>query len=161
MSKGKRAIFRLDSDLYPVTVTGKNSTEVELENGAFVEVGTIIEDELGRDTYKLTKLSGEAGKIVGFVSSPSLMYDEREDERDFVCGTDELIRAYIPNKSTVATYAMKHFDNNGTGLVAGDKLCAKANSITLAKVTADEVAIAEVMDKEDFEGQESLVLRFL
>lgn len=159
MSKVKRAIFRLDEDLYPMTVTGINETGVELENGAFVEVGTIKDNELGRETYVLSKLSGEAGKVIGFVSSPSLMYDEREDERDFVCLANELIRTYLPNKTTVGTFALKHFENGST-LNVKDKLYAKASGTILAKVAGSETPVAEVIAKEDFEGQESLVLRF-
>lgn len=160
MSDVKRAIFRLDEDLYPMTVTGKNDTAGELENGAFVEIKTIVDNELGRETYGLGKLTGEANKRVGFVSDPCLMYDVRDNERNFVCAVDALIRTYIPNKSTVATYALKHFEN-GASLVKGDLLMPKANSTQLTKLVGDVVAVAEVIEKEDFEGQDSLVLRFL
>lgn len=160
MAKVVRAIFNLDSDLYPMTVTGKNLTEGELENGAFVSVGTLVDNELGRETYELKKLTGEAGEVVGFVSDPCLMYDVREDERDFVCGQEELIRTYLPNQTTVGTFALKHFENGGS-LVKGDKLYAKASGIVLAKVDADQTAIAEVIEKVDFEGQESVVIRFI
>ena len=160
MSKVVRALFRLDVDLYPNTVTGKNKTGAEIENGAFVEIGALEDKELGRDTYTLSKLSGGANSVIGFVSSPSLMYDIREDERDFVCGQDELIRTYKPNNSTVGTFALKHFEN-GASLVAGDLLMPKANSTQLTKVTGDEVAVAQVVAKEVFAGQESLVVRFL
>lgn len=160
MSIGQRAIFRLDEDLYPNTVTGKNGTGVELENGAFVEIGAVEDNELGRETYGLKKLTGEANKQVGFVSSPSVMYDERQDERDFVCGTNELIRTYKPNTSTVSTHALKHFENGAT-LAKGDLLVPKANSTVLTKLTGEGKAFAEVIAKEDFEGQESLVLKFL
>lgn len=157
--KGKRAIFNLDSDLYPMTVTGKNATEGELENGAFVAIGALEDNDLGRETYKLTKLTGK-DSVIGFVSSPNLMYDEREDERDFVCSQDELIRTYIPNKSTVGTFALKHFEN-GSSLNKGDKLTPKASSTTLTKVTSTEPVVAEVIEKVDFEGQESLVIKFV
>lgn len=157
--KERRAIFNLDSDLYPVTVTGKNATEGELENGAFVAVGELEDSDLGRETYKLTKLTGK-DSVIGFVSSPSLMYDEREDERDFVCAQDELIRTYIPNKSTVGTFALKHFENGST-LSKKDKLTPKANSTQLTKVNSTEPVVAVVMDKVDFEGQESLVIKFV
>lgn len=157
--KGK-AIFNLDSDLYPNTVTGKNKTGVELENGAFVEIGSLEDNGLGRETYKLSKLSGKEGAVVGFVSSPNLMYDVREDERDFVCKEDELIRTYIPNKSTVGTFALKHFEN-GESLVKDNMLYAKASGVVLAKVEGSEKAVAQVIEKVDFEGQESVVVKFL
>ena len=160
MSKVVRAIFRLDEDLYPNTVTGKNETGGELENGAFVEIGVLKDKELGRETYSLTKLTGEANKQIGFVSSPALMYDERQDERDFVCLADELIRTYKPNTSTVSTHALKHFEN-AESLTEGDLLVPKANSTQLTKVSGDEKAFAQVVTKEDFEGQESIVIRFL
>lgn len=160
MAKQIRAIFNLDSDLYPMTVTGKNLTEGELENGAFVSVGVLADNELGRETYELKKLTGEAGEVVGFVSDPCLMYDVREDERDFVCGVEELIRTYLPNQTTVGTFATKHFDTPAA-LAKGDKLYAKAGGTVLAKVDADQAAIAEVIEKVDFEGQESLVIRFI
>ncbi|MGL5647236.1 MAG: hypothetical protein ACRDDY_05245 [Clostridium sp.] len=154
----KKAIFRLDEDLYPMTVTGKNGTGGDLENGAFVEIGVLEDNELGRETYGLSKLTGTGQ--VGFVSSPSLMYDERQDERDFVCKADELIRTYIPNKSTVGTFAEKHFEN-GAALVAGDKLAAKANSTVLTKAVGDAAVVAQVITREDFEGQVSVVVKFL
>lgn len=160
MSKQIRAIFRLDEDLYPNTVTGKNETGVELENGAFVEIGVLKDNELGRDTYSLAKLTGEANKQIGFVSSPALMYDERQDERDFVCAVDELVRVYKPNTSTIGTFALKHFDG-AESLVAGDLLVPKATTNQLTKLTVEETAFAQVVAKEDFEGQESLVIRFL
>lgn len=160
MAKTVRAIFNLDSDLYPMTVTGKNLTEGELENGAFVSVGTLVDNGLGRETYELKKLTGEAGEVVGFVSDPCLMYDVREDERDFVCGQNELIRTYLPNQTTVGTFAVKHFENGST-LSKGDKLYAKASGIVLAKVSGDETPVAEVMEKVTFEGQESLVIKFI
>lgn len=156
--KGK-AIFNLDSDLYPMTVTGKNGTGGELENGAFVAIGALEDNDLGRETYKLTKL-GAKDTVVGFVSSPSLMYDEREDERQFVCKQDELIRTYIPNSTTVGTFALKHFENGET-LQKEDKLTVKAGTTQLTKVTSDEKVIAEVVEKADFEGQDSLVIRFV
>lgn len=157
--KGKRAIFNLDSDLYPATVTGKNATGGELENGAFVAIGALEDNDLGRETYKLTKLTG-TDTVIGFVSSPNLRYDEREDERDFVCAQDELIRTYIPNSTTVGTFAYKHFEN-AESLNKGDKLTPKASSTQLTKVTSSEPVVAEVVEKTDFEGQESLVIRFV
>lgn len=156
--KGK-AIFNLDSDLYPMTVTGKNGTGGELENGAFVAIGSLEDNELGRETYALSKLA-EGDTVIGFVSSPSLMYDEREDERQFVCKQDELIRTYIPNSTTVGTFALKHFDN-GASLQKGDKLTPKATTTQLTKVTGSEKVVAQVIEKIDFEGQESLVIRFV
>lgn len=160
MSKEIRAIFRLDEDLYPNTVTGVNETGAPLENGAFVEIGILKDNEYGRETYVLSKLTGEANKQIGFVSSPSLMYDERQDERDFVCGVNELIRTYKPNTSTIGTFALKHFDNP-SGLSAGDLLIPKASSTQLTKLTDEGKAFAQVVTKEDFEGQESLVVKFL
>lgn len=160
MAKTVRAIFNLDSDLYPMTVTGKNLTGGELENGAFVSVGTLVDNELGRETYELKKLTGEAGEVVGFVSDPCLMYDVREDERDFVCGQNEVIRTYLPNQTTVGTFALKHFEE-GSSLNKGDKLYAKASGIVLAKVDASQPAVAEVIEKVDFEGQESVVIKFI
>lgn len=160
MSEVNRAIFRLDEDLYPTTVTGKNGTAGELENGAFVEIGSLQDNELGRETYGLGKLTGEANKRIGFVSDPCLMYDVRDNERNFVCKADELIRTYMPNKSTVATFALKHLEG-GDKLVKGDLLMAKANSTQLTKLVGDVQAVARVVEKEDFEGQDSLVLGFL
>lgn len=156
---GERAIFNLDVDLYPATITGKNSTGVELENGAFVAIGALENNELGRETYKLSKLTGK-DTVIGFVSSPNLMYDETKDERDFVCLKEELIRTYIPNSTTVGTFALKHFVSGKT-LQAGDKLTPKPSTTQLTKVTGDEPVVAEVIEKTSFEGQESLVVRFI
>ena len=161
MAKTVRAIFNLDSDLYPMTVTGKNLTEGELENGAFVAVGKLVDNGLGRETYELKKLTGEAGEVLGFVSDPCLMYDVREDERDFVCGQNELIRTYLPNQTTVGTFAIKHFENGGS-INKGDKLYIKASTTTLTKTNGgSQTPVAEVIEKVTFEGQESLVIKFI
>lgn len=160
MQIGNRAIFRLDSDLYPDTVTGKNKTGVELENGAFVKVGELEDNEAGRETYKLSKLSAGDEKFLGFISSPNLMYDERQDERDYVCAQDELVRVYRPNSSTVGTFAKKHF-NDDSSINVGDKLTIHPSSNQLTKVTSEEEVVAILIAKEDFEGQESFVIRFV
>lgn len=160
MAVGTKAIFRLDEDLYPNTITGKNECGLALENGAFVEIGVLKGDGLDRETYGLKKLSGEVGKKVGFISSPALMYDATKDERDYVCEQNELVRVYIPNASTVGTFAEMHFED-ATGLAVGDLLCAKASSNQLAKRSGAEEPIGVVEAKEDFEGQKSIVVRFL
>lgn len=161
MAKTVRAIFNLDSDLYPMTVTGKNLTGGELENGAFVAVGKLVDNGLGRETYELGKLKGEAGEVLGFVSDPCLMYDVREDERDFVCGQNELIRTYLPNQTTVGTFAVKHFEE-GSAINKGDKLYVKADSTVLTTTNGgDQTPVAEVIEKVTFEGQESLVIKFI
>lgn len=160
MAVGTKAIFRLDEDLYPNTLTGKNKCGVALENGAFVEIGTLVGDGLDRETYEIKKVSGEKGKKVGFISSPALMYDENKDERDYECATDELVRVYIPNASTVGTFAEKHFDN-ASGLAVGDILVANASTNQLKKSTGSEEPVGVVEAKEDFEGQASIVVRFL
>lgn len=161
MAKTVRAIFNLDSDLYPMTVTGKNLTSGELENGAFVAVGKLVDGELGRETYELKKLTGEAGEVLGFVSDPCLMYDVREDERDFVCGQNEVIRTYLPNQTTVGTFAVKHFEE-GNSINKGEKLYVKTGKTVLTKENGgSQTPVAEVIDKVTFEGQESLVIKFI
>lgn len=158
MSETKRAIFNLDEDLYPMTITGINKTGGELENGGFVEVGGLIDNGLGRETYELKKITDD-GVRLGFVSDPCLMYDERETERDFVCAQDQLIRTYLPNKSTVGTFAEKHFENGST-LKKGDKLIVKKSSNQLTKYVDSGNVVAEVLEKVDFEGQSSIVVAF-
>jgi len=158
---GNKAIFRLDIDEYPNTKTGKNLTGGELENGAFVEIDVLTGSLVDKDTHNLNKLSGEDNKVVGFVSDPCLMYDESKTERDFICPVGALIRTYIPNETTVSTHALKHFDAKGAGIEVGDLLCVNPASTQLKKVAEGEKAVAQVIAREFFEEQESLVLRFI
>ena len=71
-------------------VTARNGQDV-LENGAFVGLGALENEGLGRDTYKIEKLSAKTLQW-GMVDCVALMYDETKDERDFVLGAGEIAR---------------------------------------------------------------------
>ena len=72
-----KAIINLDKVKYPDVVTAKNGSDV-LENGAFVALGKLVEDRLGRDCYQIGQLA--EGCKLGFVADVTLMYDETKDE---------------------------------------------------------------------------------
>ena len=149
-----KAIINIDKVKYPDVVTAKNG-ETVLENGAFVALGGLVKERLGRDCYQIEKLA--EGCKLGYVADVALMYDEAKDERDFELAANAITRVYRPNKGDGITIAKKHV--NGTVNV-GDKLEVKASSHQLQKKNTG-VAVAEVLEVYNFEGQESLYIEFI
>ena len=149
-----KAIINLDKVKYPDVVTAKNGSDV-LENGAFVALGGLVQERLGRDCYAIAKLS--EGCKLGYVADVALMYDETKDERDFELLAGATTRVYRPKKGDGITIAKKHV--NGTVNV-GDKLEVKASSHQLQKKSTG-AAVAEVLEVYNFEGQESLYIEFI
>ena len=149
-----KAIINLDKVKYPDVVTAKNGEDV-LENGAFVAIGKLVAERLGRDCYQIEKLA--EGCKLGYVADVALMYDETKDERDFEVAANAITRVYRPRKGDGITIAKKHV--NGTVNV-GDKLEVKATSHQLQKKSTG-AAVAEVLEVYNFEGQESLYIEFI
>ena len=149
-----KAIINLDKVKYPDVVTAKNGSDV-LENGAFVALGGLVEDRLGRDCYQIGKLA--EGCKLGFVADVALMYDGTKDERDFELAAGEVTRVYRPKAGQGITIAKKHVD--GT-VNKGDKLEVKDNSYQLKKHASGAV-VAEVLEVYNFEGQESYYIEFI
>lgn len=149
-----KAIINLDKVKYPDVVTAKNGADV-LENGAFVSLGGLVADRLGRDCYQIGKVA--EGCKLGFVADVSVMYDETKDERDFELVAKAITRVYRVKPGMGITIAKKHV----AGTVAvGDKLEVKATSYQLQKVASGKV-VAEVMDVYNFEGQDSYYIEFV
>ena len=149
-----KAIINLDKVKYPDVVTAKNGSDV-LENGAFVALGGLVEDRLGRDCYQIGKLA--EGCKLGFVADVALMYDEAKDERDFELAAKAITRVYRPKAGQGITIAKKHV--NGT-VNKGNKLEIKANSYQL-QAHSSGVAVAEVLEVYNFEGQDSYYIEFI
>lgn len=149
-----KAIINLDKVKYPDVVTAKNGSDV-LENGAFVALGKLVEDRLGRDCYQIGKLA--EGCKLGFVADVALMYDETKDERDFELAAGAITRVYRPKAGQGITIAKKHVNE---AVVAGDKLEVKDNSYQLKKHVSGAV-VAEVLEVYNFEGQESYYIEFI
>lgn len=149
-----KAIINLDKVKYPDVVTAKNGSDV-LENGAFVALGKLVEDRLGRDCYQIGQLA--EGCKLGFVADVALMYDEAKDERDFELAAEAITRVYRPKSGQGITIAKKHV--NGTAEV-GDKLEVKDSSYQLKKHDSGAV-VAEVLEVYNFEGQESYYIEFI
>lgn len=149
-----KAIINLDKVKYPDVVTAKNGSDV-LENGAFVALGGLVEDRLGRDCYQIGKLA--AGCKLGFVADVALMYDEAKDERDFELKAGEVTRVYRPKAGQGITIAKKHV--NGS-VSKGAKLEIKADSYQL-QAHSSGVAVAEVLEVYNFEGQDSYYIEFI
>ena len=149
-----KAIINLDKVKYPDVVTAKNGSDV-LENGAFVALGGLVEDRLGRDCYQIGKLA--EGCKLGFVADVALMYDETKDERDFELAAGEVTRVYRPKAGQGITIAKKHVD--GT-VNKGDKLEIKASSYQL-QAHSSGAAVAEVLEVYNFEGQDSYYIEFI
>ena len=148
-----KAIINLDKVKYPDVVTAKNGADV-LENGAFVALGGLVEDRLGRDCYKIEKLA--EGCELGFVADVALMYDETKDERDFELKAEAITRVYRAKKGQGITIAKKHVSGE---VNVGDKLGIKATSYQLQKTTG--AAVARVLEVYNFEGQDSYYIEFI
>ena len=137
-------------------VTARNGEDA-LENGAFVALGQLENLGLGRDTYKIAKLSEETVQW-GMVDCVALMYDEAKDERDFILGAGEIARVRrFPNGGAM-TIAKKHID--GT-VEAGDLLGLKAGSYQLEKVEDRKEAVAVLLEEYNFNGQDSYYIEFI
>ena len=149
-----KAIINLDKVKDPDVVTAKNGSDV-LENGAFVALGGLVQERLGRDCYAIAKLS--EGCKLGYVADVALMYDETKDERDFELLAGATTRVYRPKKGDGITIAKKHV--NGSVSV-GTKLEVKPSSYQL-QAKSSGVAVAEVLEVYNFEGQESLYIEFI
>ena len=149
-----KAIINLDKVKYPDVVTAKNGEDV-LENGAFVALGKLVEDRLGRDCYQIGKLA--EGCKLGFVADVALMYDETKDERDFELVANAVTRVYRPKAGQGITIAKKHVAET---VEVGDKLEVKDNSYQLKKHASGAV-VAEVLEVYNFEGQESYYIEFI
>ena len=149
-----KAIINLDKVKYPDVVTAKNGSDV-LENGAFVALGKLVEDRLGRDCYQIGQLA--EGCKLGFVADVALMYDETKDERDFELAAGAITRVYRPKAGQGIKKKKKHVNE---AVVAGDKLEVKDNSYQLKKHVSGAV-VAEVLEVYNFEGQESYYIEFI
>lgn len=149
-----KAIINLDKVKYPDVVTAKNGADV-LENGAFVSLGGLVQERLGRDCYQIGKVA--EGCKLGFVADVALQYDETKDERDFELVAGATTRVYRAKAGQGITIAKKHV--SGT-VVVGDKLEVKATSYQLQKASTGK-AVAEVLEVYNFEGQDSLYIEFL
>lgn len=136
-------------------VTARNGEDA-LENGAIVALGELEDAGLGRDTYKIGKLTATTTKW-GMVDCVALMYDETKDERDFELLAGATTRVYRPKKGDGITIAKKHV--NGSVSV-GTKLEVKPSSYQL-QAKSSGVAVAEVLEVYNFEGQESLYIEFI
>lgn len=149
-----KAIINLDIVKYPDVVTAKNGADI-LENGAFVALGALENTLRGRDTYMIGKVA--EGCRLGYVADVALMYDETKDERDFEVAANAITRVYRPKQGDAITIATKHV----AGTVAvGDMLEVKPTSYQLQKKSTG-VGVAVVLEKYNFNGQDSLYIEFI
>ena len=112
---------------------------------------------LGRDTYRIAKLSATPAKW-GMVDCVALMYDESKDERDFRLEAGQIGRVRRFPAGGAMTIAKKHIAGE---VVAGDLLGLKADSYQLEKVDGRDLAVAQVLEVCDFNGQPSYYIEFL
>ena len=145
------SIIRLDKVKgYPISF---KNTVGELENGQFLSLKGLIEGD--REAYEVEKATkSTTGTIVLHASVP-VMYDERLMEQDFVLKQDAVGRAYITERGDIVTIA----ETFGTGTInVNDKVGIDASG---KLSTAETTKIAQVIAKEKFSGQDSLVLQFI
>ena len=137
-------------------VTARNGQDV-LENGAFVGLGALENEGLGRDTYKIGKLTATTVKW-GMVDCVALMYDETKDERDFRLEAGQIGRVRRFPAGGGMTIAKKHV--SGTA-AKGDFLALKAGTYQLEKTTDKSLTVAQVLEVCDFNGQASYYIEFI
>ena len=137
-------------------VTARNGEEA-LENGAIVALGKLEDAGLGRDTYKIEKLSATTVKW-GMIDCVALMYDETKDERDFRLEAGEIARVRRFPAGGAMTIAKKHVAGS---VVEGDLLALKAGSYQLEKTTDKAAAVAQLLEVCDFNGQPSYYIEFI
>lgn len=137
-------------------VTARNGEDA-LENGAFVALEGLEDLGLGRDTYKIAKISADTVQW-GMVDCVALMYHEDQDERDFILKAGEIARVRRFPAGGAMTIAKKHIAEE---VVAGDLLGLKEDSYQLMKVTGKDLAVARVLEVCDFNGQASYYIEFI
>ena len=137
-------------------VTARNGEDA-LENGAIVALGELEDNALGRDTYKIGKLSTTTTKW-GMVDCVALMYDETKDESDFRLEPRQIGRVRRFPAGGGMTIATKHV--SGT-VNKGDFLALKANSYQSEKTTDKAATVAQVLEVYDFNGQASYYIEFI
>lgn len=149
-------IIRLDVVAAKIgdVVTVRNGEDI-LENGAFIALGELDNAGLGRATRKVAKLT--EGCQLAYLADPAFLYDETKNERDYQLLAGKTARAYkvVPGESI--TIATTHVDGD---IQVGDILEIKPNSYMLQKKNTG-VGVATVLEKCNFEGQESLYIEFL
>ena len=137
-------------------VTARNGEDA-LENGAFVALEGLEDLGLGRDTYKIAKLSAETVQW-GMVDCVAVMYDETKDERDFRLEAGQIGRVRRFPAGGAMTIAKKHVAEE---VVAGDLLGLKEESYQLMKVEERALAVARVLEVCDLHGQPSYYIEFI
>lgn len=133
-----------------------------LQRGQILEIKGMAQNNhwvmgLDNEAYKveLAGVDSELGNIAIHTSVPN-QYDERLMEQDFILGEGQIGRMHTIVKGDEFTFAKELVTG---GVVLGDKVALGANG-TLAKVTADEVAIGQVVKLYNFGKQESVMIRF-
>ena len=137
-------------------VTARNGEDA-LENGAFVALEGLEDLGLGRDTYKIAKISADTVQW-GMVDCVALMYHEDQDERDFILKAGEIARVRRFPAGGAMTIAKKHVAGE---VVAGDMLALKDATYQVEKTTEKANAIAVVLEVCDFNGQPSYYIEML
>ena len=145
------SIIRLDKVKgYPVSFYNSIG---DLENGQFLALKGLKEGD--REAYAVEKATkSSTGTIVLHASVP-VMYDERLLETDFVLKENAVGRAYICERGDIVTIS----ETFGTGSInVGDRLGIDTSG---KLASAETTKIVEVIAKEKFSGQNSLVLQFI
>lgn len=145
------SIIRLDKVKgYPVSFY---NSIAGLENGQFLVLKGLHTGD--REAYKVEKATNATTGTLVLHATVPVLYDERLLETDFVLNEGKIGRAYILERGDIVTIA----DTFGTGSInVGDQLGLDASG---KLATAEEKKIVEVIAKEKFSGQNSLVIQCL
>ena len=154
-------IINMDRCNYPNPVSFVCEEENGLQRGLLLEIVGKAENGIwldGEDNEAFKVQLAPEGAVRGNLvihTSVCLQYDERLDERDFVLAKGQVGRAHELNKGDEYTLPVDMV----TGVSAiGDKLVLAGNG--KLKVGAENV-VAEVTKIYNFNGQESIRVRFI
>lgn len=152
------SIIRLDKVKgYPVSFV---NSIANLENGQFLVLkglhkgGSKLGAGTDREAYAIEKATKTATGTLVLNATVPFLYDERLLETDFVLKEGQVGRAYILERGDIVTIA----DTFAGAVNVGDSLGLDANG----KLSATETPkIVEVIAKEKFSGQNSIVIQCL
>lgn len=151
------AYLRLDNVNDKMARTFRTGAEV-LVNGNFVNVGVLENNNLGRDTYAIAKLTDVAGDAYAFIAHDGHTYDPASNG-DISVPANSLTRGYLLSRGDVITIQK---DLVANAVVVGDKLAPNVGGHKLAKAVAASVNVIAVVDAiEKYAGVDCYVIRFL
>lgn len=131
----------------------------EVDNGAFVELGKIVDNDEGSQLREGKALT-EGAREIAIICSDGHRYDDLDDGQDIVLESGAIVRGYKLQAIQIFTIEMARLAQE---CVAGDYLVPVVGTVKLGKIGATKAnAVAKVLAVEfDAEGNKLAVIDFL